>query len=312
MPATPAPATAAGACAGAPAPLRLRRRLARALLFMTALCTAIAALLSAFGGRPGVHLVYSFAIGFSCWALIDGTRLLIDAAAARWQRRRGLPAPADTVVGWGTMLPLIALGVLLGPVVGMAIGDGLLGGRSPPLWAQGSGSRVTLVITLLGTLVAVATLSTLEHLASARARAEAAQRAAAEAQLRLLQSQLEPHMLFNTLANLRVLIAVDAARAQTMLDRLIAYLRATLAASRAGRHTLAEEFARIDDYLALMAVRMGARLQPRLELPAPLRTREVPALLLQPLVENVRISVHRDRPFRDRDRRIRHRDRSFR
>jgi LytS/YehU family sensor histidine kinase len=55
-----------------------------------------------------------------------------------------------------------------------------------------------------------------------------AQRDASEAQLKLLESQLEPHMLFNTLANLRVLIAIDPPRAQAMLDQLIAFLRATL------------------------------------------------------------------------------------
>jgi hypothetical protein len=104
-------------------------------------------------------------------------------------------------------------------------------------------------------LAAVSALSTTERLASARAAAEAAQRQAAEHQLRLLQSQLEPHMLFNTLANLRVLIALDPPRAQAMLDRLIAFLRSTLQASRAGTHTLADEFARLDDYLGLMAVR---------------------------------------------------------
>ena len=88
----------------------------------------------------------------------------------------------------------------------------------------------------------------------------AAERSAAEAQLKLLQSQLEPHMLFNTLANLRVLIGTDPARAQAMLDRLIAFLRATLTASRSGSHALADEFDRLGDYLALMAVRMGPRL----------------------------------------------------
>ena len=46
-----------------------------------------------------------------------------------------------------------------------------------------------------------------EQLAEARARAEALQRQAAESQLKLLQTQLEPHMLFNTLADLRVLMA---------------------------------------------------------------------------------------------------------
>jgi LytS/YehU family sensor histidine kinase len=93
-------------------------------------------------------------------------------------------------------------------------------------------------------------------------------------------------MLFNTLANLRVLITLDPPRAQAMLDRLIAFLRSTLEASRAGTHTLADEFARLDDYLALMAVRMGPRLHAQLRLPPELAALPVPALLLQPLVEN--------------------------
>ena len=93
-------------------------------------------------------------------------------------------------------------------------------------------------------------------------------------------------MLFNTLANLRVLIGADPPRAQAMLDRLIAFLRSTLAASRGGDHALADEFQRLADYLALIEVRMGPRLQVRLDLPAELRSLPVPALLLQPLVEN--------------------------
>ena len=93
-------------------------------------------------------------------------------------------------------------------------------------------------------------------------------------------------MLFNTLANLRVLIGLDPPRAQAMLDRLIAFLRSTLAASRRPWHPLADEWARIDDYLALMAVRMGPRLQARLALPPELASLPVPPLLLQPLVEN--------------------------
>ena len=112
---------------------------------------------------------------------------------------------------------------------------------------------------------------------------------AAEARLRLLEAQLEPHMLFNTLANLRALIGVDPQRAQTMLDHMIAYLRATLRASRADAdrpHTLQDEFARLQDYLELMAIRMGPRLQFALELPEALATQPVPPLLLQPLVEN--------------------------
>lgn len=93
-------------------------------------------------------------------------------------------------------------------------------------------------------------------------------------------------MLFNTLANLRVLIGVDPAQATQMLDRLIAFLRATLVASRETQHPLATEFDRLRDYLELMAVRMGPRLKFALELPTDLAATPVPTLMLQPLVEN--------------------------
>ena len=84
----------------------------------------------------------------------------------------------------------------------------------------------------------------------------------------------------------RALMATDVPRAQAMLDHLIAYLRATLGASRATLHPLEDEFARLADYLALMAMRMGPRLVYALDLPEPLRGLPVPPLLLQPLVEN--------------------------
>lgn len=71
-----------------------------------------------------------------------------------------------------------------------------------------------------------------------------------------------------------------------MLDRLIAYLRATLGASQRPWHPLAAEFERCTDYLALMAIRMGPRLAVQVDLPAALRDVPVPPLLLQPLVEN--------------------------
>jgi LytS/YehU family sensor histidine kinase len=71
-----------------------------------------------------------------------------------------------------------------------------------------------------------------------------------------------------------------------MLDHLIGFLRATLAASRSAEHPLHAEFERLGDYLALMQVRMGPRLTVRLELPAALAGQAVPPLLLQPLVEN--------------------------
>jgi sensor histidine kinase YesM len=71
-----------------------------------------------------------------------------------------------------------------------------------------------------------------------------------------------------------------------MLDHMVAYLRATLTASRATSHSLQTEFDRLRDYLELMAVRMGPRLRYTLDLPAELADLPVPTLLLQPVVEN--------------------------
>ncbi len=269
--------------------LHVRQRLRRTLVFVSMLCLGIALLTTAIDGRGfGAKLVYSLCIGLSCAFFVDGGRLAAATLVDLLRRLRGLP-PSDAGFGsgWRGMLVAAPLAAVAGPMLGMTVADLLFGYRSPSLWQMGtSNSRITLALAVLGTAISVFVLGTMERLAKARAQAEAAQRAAAENQLRLLQSQLEPHMLFNTLANLRVLIGLDPARAQAMLDRLIALLRTTLSASRADRHPLAAEFKHIEDYLALMAIRMGPRLMSKLELPSELKGTPWPPLLLQPLVEN--------------------------
>jgi signal transduction histidine kinase len=268
---------------------RTRRRATRTLVFMVLLCLSIAWLMNAMDSHGfGKKAVYSFCIGFLCWGLTEGGRLLQAAVIDLLRRRRALPpSPSGFDTGWRGIVPATIVATMLGPPLGLSLGDLLTGGTTPSLlhW-DATNTRVTVAMTVIASLASIFVLSTMERLSSARAQAEAAQRLAAENQLRLLQSQLEPHMLFNTLANLRVLIGLDPPRAQAMLDRMIAYLRSTLEASRADRHALAAEFERIADYLALMAVRMGPRLQVVLDLPEDLRSVPVPPLLLQPLVEN--------------------------
>ena len=234
----------------------------------------------------GHTLIYSLCIGLSIQFLIEAGRYLGTA----WQRRRD-PASVrhgSLWPGWGWMGPWSVGAAVIGYFGGSLLADLLTGQHHTrdPLGADLRPLSLILMLSLGFTVSTVYFFYSRGRLAALQAAAEAAQRSAAEAQLKLLQSQLEPHMLFNTLANLRVLIGADPVRAQTMLDRLIAFLRATLAASRSGSHALADEFARIDDYLALMAVRMGPRLAVRIELPDALRELSVPALLLQPLVEN--------------------------
>ncbi len=122
------------------------------------------------------------------------------------------------------------------------------------------------------------------------ARVEIAQmhseRLATEAQLRLLRIQLEPHMLFNTLANLRSLVDDEPETAKVMIDQLILYLRSTLAASCTESTTLKQEFSQLKAYLEIMSLRMGPRMAYTLELPAALNQVKIPSMLLQPLVEN--------------------------
>lgn len=231
------------------------------------------------------HMLYSVCIGMSCWALIDASFRGLALAM-----RKGRPCPEGGEQAWPG-LPWIAAAVIIGSVggftIGQQLGDLISGMRTRSLWsAQWSHAAAMLTVTGVASLVATAFFYTRSRMAAAQVEAEHARRVAAETQLLLLQAQLEPHMLFNTLANLRVLIGLDAARAQAMLDQLIAFLRATLEASRVGSHALRDEFARLRDYLSLMQVRMGDRLQSRFELPDELAPLHLPALLLQPLVEN--------------------------
>jgi len=251
------------------------------------LCTAVALALSlAAGGQFLAHLIYSLCIGLSIQFAIEAGRYGIAA----WRRRRD---PGGTEAnphwpGWGWMAPWVVLSTVGGYLFGAYLGGLLIGAghRADPLSAGPRGLAAVMLMSLGVAVAATYFFYSRVRLATTEARAEATRRAAAETQLMLLQSQLEPHMLFNTLANLRVLIGIDPARAQAMLDRLIGFLRATLEASRAGAHPLRAEFDRVADYLALMQVRMGPRLAVRIDLPDDLRDLPVPPLLLQPLVEN--------------------------
>ena len=123
-------------------------------------------------------------------------------------------------------------------------------------------------------------------LAEERERTEAAVRATSEASLRALQAQIEPHFLFNTLANVTGLIHTQPDQAKQMLEQFIAYLRATLATTREKETTLGADFEMMKTFLSILQIRMGERLKVRFDLPHELRDLLIPPMLLQPLVEN--------------------------
>jgi signal transduction histidine kinase len=119
-----------------------------------------------------------------------------------------------------------------------------------------------------------------------RMRALAADKQLLDAQLRALQAQIEPHFLFNTLANVASLIDTAPDKARLMLTRLIELLRASLAASRASQVDVGRELDLVRAYLDILGIRMGARLSYSIDVPAQLRAHPFPPLLIQPLVEN--------------------------
>ena len=116
------------------------------------------------------------------------------------------------------------------------------------------------------------------------------QRSHADLRLAVLQAQVEPHFLFNTLASVRSLIQADPGRASSMIDALSRYLRATLPRLRAEQgtplSTLGEQFAICESYLQLMKLRMADRLSAEIDLPVELRAVAFPPLILISLVEN--------------------------
>ena len=247
----------------------------RFFLQTMAFCLAIASVQFAF--QPQIPyvlpLVYSICIGTSTWAFIDfGRHLFASSAETGWPQ--GIP---------GVLLPLT--GIVAGYLLGTVGGDTWFGWSS---WNEHGRSQlpVSILVTALAGITATYYFYSRNKSAYLETKMSEARHQAAESRLKLLETQIEPHMLFNTLANLRALISTDPDAALRMLDRMNDYLRATLKASRATLHPLQTEFDRLRDYLELMAVRMGARLHYTLDLPPELAQHNVPTLLLQPLVEN--------------------------
>ncbi|KAF1699512.1 sensor histidine kinase [Pseudoxanthomonas jiangsuensis] len=120
----------------------------------------------------------------------------------------------------------------------------------------------------------------------AAAERSATDNALTVARLNLLQAQVEPHFLYNTLANAQVLARTDPARAEEMLGHLIQYLRRSLPREHDALSTLGEELERTRAYLEILKIRMGARLELKIEVPEELKSLQLPSMMLQTLVEN--------------------------
>jgi signal transduction histidine kinase len=182
-------------------------------------------------------------------------------------------------------------------VLGIAVPDALLSSDPLAIFVRDSALAPLLPLSaVIALLIAVVLAAGERRVAqateAARRNALAAEtaRLLAEARLRALQAQIEPHFLYNTLANVVSLIGPDPDRARHMLERLIDFLRASLAASRAERSTVGAELDLAGAYLDVLAVRLNssetARLRWRIEAEDACRALPLAPMLVQPLVEN--------------------------
>jgi sensor histidine kinase YesM len=248
------------------------------LVFTFGINTFIGLLLTLMN-QPLVNaMLYSHCIGFSFFAWFLGYgRLFRFRLATVW-------------------LPL-----LLGGATGLAIAivlSGLLRNHGLPeiieivSREQQALSATFLLVLLLGALGfslvvgGARILAANNALQQARIRQLEADKQLAQSQLQLLQAQIEPHFLFNTLSTIGALIDTSPPQGKAMLEHFTRYLRATLRRSRATGATLGDELELIGDYLALLELRLGERLRYRITAPTPLRSATLPPMLLQPLVEN--------------------------
>jgi len=129
-------------------------------------------------------------------------------------------------------------------------------------------------------------VTTLRQLEQEQARQSAAEKELTLARLSLLQAQVEPHFLYNTLTSAQYLTRSNPALADEMLGNLIVYLRRSLPSTDHAFAGLGNELERARAYLDILRIRMGDRLKLQIEVPNSLLALPLPSMMLQTLVEN--------------------------
>ena len=225
-------------------------------------------------GTPLISLVsFAHASFIMCAALAPALPLLVAscnlAPAAGWRRYSWLVVTTSLTV----------LACLASPLPALVAGHGL----STASRLQIAIFTVLLAIVLEFRHRALATAGALLRVEIDGINADARVR---DASLRMLQAQVAPHFLFNTLANVRRLAQIDRKAAAAMLGDLVEYFSVTLARRDAPQATLGEETRLVDAYLRIHRVRMGSRLAYEIDVPNALTHVPIPTMLLLTLVEN--------------------------
>ncbi len=247
-----------------------RHHIRRSLVFTTLFCFVVAVTtMSVWGGHFYIHMLISFGFGYSAVA----TSVIIERLFPNVNKRFEYLLAISVSVPFGTLHAQYWVGDIYGR----------------------SFSEVTPIL-LLGLIFSANCFYfsyTREQQVTADKALEESRRIQVEqekalllSQLKQMQSQIEPHFLFNTLANISALMEVDVPKARAMLEKLTDLLRVTLTSSREKQSTLASELELVEAYLEIQSIRLDTRLRFSLDVPESFNEIPVPPLLIQPLVEN--------------------------
>jgi hypothetical protein len=234
------------------------------------------------GWKPGPSSVLMRAVTLGLLALS------VFGLLEQWPKR--LPA---WLARWALQLMGVALAMPLGTLA-MYLLATRPGAR--PFWQvsdrlEGFGTLTFLALLIAPWLAMAALLRQISGEARNQALAfelerSELERQALDARLRLVQAQVEPHFLFNTLANVRELVETGSPRASNLLNSLIAYLRAAVPRLNEPAVTLGQEFELVRAYLEVMQTRMPDRLQFTIDADERSRVLFCPPMTLLTLVEN--------------------------
>ena len=206
----------------------------------------------------------------------------IVACARRFRFERGGRARAIVVHHGAALAFALAQALLFAAASDSVRGAGL---------ARGFQNAIALKLHASAMVYWIVVLALMVERANRRARDRELDRARldrelADSRLAALQAHLRPHFLFNALNSIAALMRSDADRAERMVARLGELLRRSLAHGAAPEVPLADELAIVDGYLEIERARFGERLAVELAIDPGAERGLVPALLLQPLVEN--------------------------
>jgi signal transduction histidine kinase len=256
----------------------------RVLLVSLLLMAAFAAGLQMLFPKPSV---------FSWFFVVAtlGTALEAGFLFAYFRVGRAEPSQSPMQNGFWAALGTVAL--LVSIQLGFLLGSGnlLLGTQvrkemgAVIIIALASAAVVSVVYVMIGKLHTRQDELTLQKVRADVERERLAKRNT-EAELKLMQAQVEPHFLYNTLANLRYLAESGSPQTLEMIDHLIEYLRLSLPNFRQEFATLRDEITLARAYLAIMEIRMGGKLRSSIDVPEVLLDLPLPPLMLLTLIEN--------------------------